>query len=105
MHTWCSGRMRAPPVAVTFNFSLLDFIKHIYTVFAITRLVCYACKRTYYKQQYFYAKLLLIKILTRKIFLLRIAKLKNNVFGRSLQLKNIKPSRPERVILTLIPVF
>ena len=89
MHVWYNGRMHTPPVGVTFIFSLLDFKKHIYVIFAIMRLNCYACKRTDYKEQYFYANLLLIKILTRKIFLLRIAKFKNNASGRSLQLKKL----------------
>ena len=68
MHIWHGGRMLTQLVGVTFNFSLLDFKKHIYTLFMIIRLVCYACKRTDYKQQYYYANLLLIKILTQKIF-------------------------------------
>ena len=95
MHVWYSGRMHTPPLGLTFKFSLLDFIKHVCTIFAIIRLVCYTCKRTDYKQQYFYAKLLLIKILTRKLFLLRIAKLKNNDSGRSLQLKKLNHPVPK----------
>ena len=95
MHIWYSGRMHTPLVGVTFNFSLLDFIKHIYIIFAVIRLVCYIYKRTDYKHQYFYANLLIMKIVTRKIFLLRIAKLKNNASGRSLQLKKLNHPFPK----------
>ena len=78
MHIWYSGRMHSPPVGVTFNVSLLHSKKHIYTIFVLIRLVRYARKHTDYKQQYYYSNHLFIKILTQKIFLLRIAKLKSS---------------------------
>ena len=87
--------MHILPVGVTFNFPLLNFIKHINTIFTIIHLVCYTCKRTDYKQQYFYVNHLLIKILARKILLLIIAKLKNNASGRSLQLKKLNHPVPK----------
>ena len=90
----CQQRTHSLPVGVTFDFSLLDFKKHIYTIFAIIRLVCYTCKHTNYKQQYFYANLLLIKILTRKIYLI-IAKLKINASGRILLLKKLNHPIPK----------
>ena len=57
--------MHTPPIGVTFNFSLLHFKKHIYTIYMIIRLVC---KRNDYKQQYYSANLLLIKTLTQKYY-------------------------------------
>ena len=69
MHIWHSGRMHTPPVGVNFNFSLLHSKKYVYTIFVIMRLVRYASKHTDYKQQYYYANHLFIKILTHKIFL------------------------------------
>ena len=90
--------MHTPDIGATFNFSLLDFKKHIYTIFAIIRLVCETRKRTNYKQQYFYANLLLIKILKRKIFLLGIAKLKKNASGRSLNIKKLNYPVPKGII-------
>ena len=68
MHIWYGGRMHTPPVGVTFNVSLLDFKKYIYAIFMIIRLVCYACERTDYKQQYDYVNLLLIKNTHTKVF-------------------------------------
>ena len=95
MHIWYSGRMHTPPVGITFNFFLIHFEKHIYTIFVIICLVRYACKHTDYKQQYNYGNHLLIKILTQKIFLLRIAKFKSNTSGWSLQLKKLNHPIPK----------
>ena len=83
--------MHTPPVGVTFNFSRSHSKKHIYTIFVIIRLVRYTRKHTDYKQQYYYANHLLIKILTPKIFVLKIAKFKSNTPGRSLQFKKLNP--------------
>ena len=91
MHIWYGGRMHTPPVGVTFKFSLLDFKKYIYTIFVIICSVCYACKRTDYKQQYYYANLLLTKILThtQKKNIFTIEKFKSNASGRRLELKKL----------------
>ena len=91
MHIWYSGRMHTPPVGVTFNFSLLDFTKHIYTIVAIVRLVCYACKRTAYKHQYFYAS-----FLVKKNIFVKNCKTKEQRLWAEL---TVKPSRPEMVML------
>ena len=59
-----SDRVHTPHVGLTFEFSLLHFKKHTYTIFLIVRLVRYTCKLIYYKQQYYNAYLLLFKMLT-----------------------------------------
>ena len=105
MHIWYTGRMYTPPVGVTFNFFLFHFEKHIYTILLIICLVRYTCKRTDYKKQYNYGNHLLIKILTQKIFLLRIAKFKSNTSGRSLQLKKLNHPIPKRLMIEVIEGF
>ena len=63
----------------------------------IIRLVCYACKRTDYKQQFYYTNLLLIKILTQKIFVFKTAKIQAQRHWAELTVNKTLPSRPERV--------
>ena len=72
------------PIGVTFKLSLLYFKYNIYTIFVIIRLIRYACKRTGYKQKYYYADPLIIKIVIRKLLLLKIANFKSNASRRSL---------------------
>ena len=89
-HIRYSGRMHTPSIGVTSKFSLMYFKNPIYTIFVLVRLIRYECKRTYYKQKYYCADYLLMKIVIRNVSLLKITNFKSNASRRSLLWKKLK---------------